>query len=853
MANIEQGNPFLELKQRTNRDVRQLGPIVGQTYGPVESTAAQSVINLSFAVEQTDTAKKQVHLYVDGKLLAEGAGNDYTYIGAVNGQSSQIQLAAPLAAGLNIFAERVGVSIQNFPSPATVQATLNNDVAQPNLMAQAGFQNFIEPKYTDAPFTQIQNRAQVLDLTNSLGAIAGVERIHTKGINLLSNEFGPNGERAYEIDTKDNRIRFIGNWFQGSDAAGTRILSALNTTDFLEITFYGTGLNILLILNSGTHNFVASVDGGAEGGNLATASYSGILVSRNYSANTILNVTSGLSLGLHTVKIRNNTVSKDINLFGFEILNERTDLAVLLGTAYAGTKREILAAQSDSAFNAGISGIRGARVIKYIKDGVISQTVQEVNPAAAYLASADHANEEIVRRINFREFGANRADDFSTLTTTQSNRAFTLDDGATTLIGGGPTGVSVDSATGFIGFRTEGGAGGFWTLTFTGTGLDVFTYVNGGGTLANTTLVVDGVSQGSITNTWSSGEYKLLKLCSGLPYGTHTIKWSTNGAPAVSVGFLDFIIHQPKKPAIPANAIEVADYNVTANYVQSSSGAIGFSGTGVVRKNPTRELTYVGSWTAISGVDPISFESAFNVATTTIGAYVEYIFWGTGIVFNGLAQVALSNATFSIDGSSDLSSFTTSLVQTSTGNTFNPATGVFTGTPVAQNKFRVSISGLPLGKHVLRVTNNTAATALYSDGLDIITPIHINKSSLKVGNLSLSRNENYQPVKTETVPGLDLSRAKAWVVYDQVNSKILSSYNISAVLSLATGQSRVFFEKPFKNDYVVAASVLSSPNTPVSTFDAKLNYINIVCVLNAASNTNSIFSAVFYGKLIDEE
>ncbi len=125
MAKIEQANAFLELKQRSNRDVRQLGPLVTQFY-EAESTASQTIINLSFAVEQSASSKQQVLVYVDGKLLREGSGNDYTYSSISGGQSSQITMAAPLAAGLNILVYRVGASIQSVPNASSIQATVNS-------------------------------------------------------------------------------------------------------------------------------------------------------------------------------------------------------------------------------------------------------------------------------------------------------------------------------------------------------------------------------------------------------------------------------------------------------------------------------------------------------------------------------------------------------------------------------------------------------------------------------------------------------------------------------------------------------------------------------------------------------
>lgn len=82
---------------------------------------------------------------------------------------------------------------------------------------KAGFEDFAIPVLEDAPFTTIQNRAKV---TRSLKAIAGVERVHCRGINLLEKEFGPNVERVFEPENKDARIRFVGGWSSVATSAG---------------------------------------------------------------------------------------------------------------------------------------------------------------------------------------------------------------------------------------------------------------------------------------------------------------------------------------------------------------------------------------------------------------------------------------------------------------------------------------------------------------------------------------------------------------------------------------------------------------------------------------------------------
>ena len=67
---------------------------------------------------------------------------------------------------------------------------------------------FVEETLVNAPFTTIQNRAKV---STSLKPIMGNERIHVNSLNLLPNEFGPNGEPVYEPDSGDARVRFVDN------------------------------------------------------------------------------------------------------------------------------------------------------------------------------------------------------------------------------------------------------------------------------------------------------------------------------------------------------------------------------------------------------------------------------------------------------------------------------------------------------------------------------------------------------------------------------------------------------------------------------------------------------------------
>jgi len=716
---------------------------------------------------------------------------------------------------------------------------MSSPIAFPELY-KAGFDDFIIPSHETAPFTTIQNRAKV---TRSLKAIAGVERVHVKGVNRLQNEFGPNGEQVWEADNKDSRIRFVGSWTLNASTSGS--LAFANTVgDFFEVTFYGTGLNLVHRGDSPAIGYNVSIDGGANSA-VTLPVYSSVLIARGYAPNAIYNLSSGLTLGWHTIRVSLTAQAHLVQ--GFEILNQRTDLAVYQGSGIAQGALNGLSSLATSSFTDGVVGTRGARVVKYIDNGTLKSAVQAVDASAAYLASANHTNEEVVRRINFREFGANRADDFSTLAGVVSDRAFTLDDGTTTLVGND---VNIVSTSGLDGVIVNTNSGGFATLTFVGTGLDLFLVNNTTSAINNTAnafeFYVDGVLVGNLPVQASDTHLKIFKVCSGLPYGTHTVRVFRNAPNNWSIGLHDFIIYQPKKPSIPAGALEVADYNVMASFSFGSSIVEDTPSAGIIRKNHTREFTFVGTWAIAQS---ILSPTGWATTTSTAASYTEYSFFGTGFVLRFGNNAGAQSQTISVNGSTNLSSFTTVLSATA-GLSFTAATGVITGSPagsIANNQLQVS--GLALGYHRVRVAW-TSGLVISPYAFDIITPIHINQPSLKTGSLSLKSATKYSPEKVVSNAGPDLSKAKAWVFYDQVNSRILASYNISAVLNTTAFSSIFYFEKPFKNANYIATGLTNQAQIDEDT--RMINSLQITCSNSSGVGAAGLINACFFGELIDE-
>lgn len=605
--------------------------------------------------------------------------------------------------------------------------------------------SFVDAALISVPNTTILNRAQIRNLAADMGPRMGVDRIIASQAFEIMNEFGANGERVFAAMNDDRGlIRYVGNWTSQVSNEGPLMVN-LSTTDYVEIAFYGTGLNILMNLGVASLDLRPTVDGGAEGANIfGGASYNSVMAGRSYSTNQIFPVVSGLSAGLHTVKLRNNQTSQNTKVYGFEILNESTTIRVNAGTLIKDQRRFGLdTTQTIAAKPAAYAGTRGARVIMYNSGGQIAQAFTNVNASSAFLTSADHANEDLVRRYYFREFGAGRSDDFSLVNS--GNAAFALEDGITNLWGNGiatDTNVVTDSTGLLI------NNGSFLEFYFIGTGLDVLlrSDTSTGGARSFSAVSIDGAASiGSISITGPARTWT--KIASGLPYGTHVVRF-TNSSGQNSAAIMHFAVYQPKKPTLPVGALELADYNVMADYVANATAGVDNIATGVMRRNTMREAVYSGSgWASAFQTNGTRTGGQLANQSGSSGGYAEYTFFGTGFEHRGQSNTAYtSNMSLTLNGTALTSAnFATASSSSYGGHSFNLSTGVLTQAVNNTNGSGFRVSGLPLAKYTLRMTNNTTSE-FQNEAFDIITPIHSPKSMLPgdfqntmpVGNCSLS-------------------------------------------------------------------------------------------------------------------
>lgn len=604
--------------------------------------------------------------------------------------------------------------------------------------------------------SSVVGRAPIMDLTNDLSINFGPNRIMTQQIYELDNEQGPTGQTAWGVvnDTA-NQIRFVGDWRNDNGTGhGPAIKVGLNTTDYVEVTFWGTALKVLFGNYNGSGlDFRATVDGGSEGGNFAPPASSVVTAVRNYNQLMIIDVVTDLSLGLHTVKIRQAAAS-DIRIDGFEILSEPTSLNLNPGSAFIkgiGATKSLASTQpyaSGFTNTYGTPGTRGGRVLAYLDTtGVLKRDIRYTD-SQLNLSSADHSNEDLMSVHHWREFSASRGDDFSSnaVLTSAVSRVFALDDNSTALLGSNifraVETLCINATNDYI------------DLVFVGSGLDIEVMLGGAGT-HTTNVFVDDVSIGTLS---SFPAYGTVKIVSGLRYGSHRVRLVRSTPVTSNIAITRFKVYSPKKPVLPANCIELGDYCLMANYVAATVGPFTVA-QGVLRKSPSREFTYVegsggtSSWSL--GASP-GQPMGYQASTDRQNASFAISGWCQGFEYRTQVSVGRgSDTTWTANGLTlNTTNFPGLLATGYGGATFNTSTGK-SDFSVGASDGGISITGLPLDSYTFKATNGTAGVFLQLDSFDLITPVHSQKfnrpgltqNTLMVGNQAIADSRVYTPIR----------------------------------------------------------------------------------------------------------
>lgn len=762
-------NPKATIKKNTTNDIpfAPQQPVINSYYAT--STASQTVINYGFSIQTTGVSANTdiFWLFVDGKKLDLGASNDYQFTSvAADGSSSQVTLNLGLAAGLNIQAFKLGLKKESefgmdnrFVQNYTYQAAINQPfVSQTdNIMVATATGGTPASGFF---YSSISGRSAMVDLSKDLKPRFGVDRIATTDLSRVVNEFGPNGEPVYTVPSDSfNQIRFVGGGWNQVNANSGNYIASTSTTDYIEVTFYGTGLNLNVNLLAAAYNFSYAINGGSS-----TSSYSltanAFTATRNYNNNNVIPMLTStqMTLGINTVKITQSAAG-GMNIYALELLHQPSgnNISINPGVSYSSGKQVTTSAQTLASYSAPVTGTRGGRVVVYqTSAGALATSFNAAATSSSTLASTNHSNEEIVRKYGYNEFGAGRTDDFSYYALTGLNAAFTLEDGTTSLAGFAATRDDLSNTV------FANGNAQWLVFTFVGTGVDIVE-LDTATTIDSHTFILDGTSLGSVTNGFT--ELTKRPIASGLAYGTHTLKILRNAA-VTPLRIFEFVVYQPLTPTLPAGAIQLGSYNVLANYVANTTTDNLFIAQGTLRKTALREENYIGTGWQFAA-DTNNYSQLHILQTITVGDSTKFTFFGTGFEFRWMSLTnSATNVSVNVDGATNYTvsnssptngvGWTGSLTTSVYGGgsvAFTASTGVLNQVTAASGgaDCGLQISGMTLGTHTITLTWTSGGSAMRVNWFDIITPIHSLKLSntftTQLGSVGMSDDRSISPLK----------------------------------------------------------------------------------------------------------
>jgi hypothetical protein len=658
-----------------------------------------------------------VKVYVHGILQTRGV--DFNEVDSGQASTNGIQFLDPLDGGENIVI---------LPTYQVVeQQTAASDPQQiTNVQKQLGtYSATVEVNTIVVPSTSIQNRAKIPDLANDLKVHFGTDRFSVSGLKYLPSENGTGGRRVFKPDTDDlDLVRFAGSWTTGVPERGFGVRS--NTqNDYLEITFYGTGLNLLTASGAGALDIRCSIDGGAEGANVYLTNSAPLHVDSFTQTNNVINITKGLALGIHTAKIRLSVLGTEpFTVYGHEIFCEKSVITVNPGTAYYSGKKYTNQNAVEISHNSNFENqsltnelsTTGGRVVICLKsNGQVAKLLRGCGNTPKYAELADHSNEEIVKNIHWREFGGSASDGtlrpLRSVSSANNEYHAVLTDGSTG-VSGRALGYGAMNDHDYISTTSTGELQFF----FIGTGLDLLMVDNTAGSFGFT-LMVDGVSEGVQSYTITeSGRPVLRKIVSGLPYGMHSVRLTS--FTGIQSGVRAISVYAPKKPEIPSGYVELGEYNALGDY-QESALPYGFS-KGVIGKTALNEVCFFGTgWATNYSTTSMYRRIAAVTGSGTKG--LEYNFFGDSFEIEGRTNTTIAplpHWTVEIDGVPY-----TGAASTSNGAVWDAPNSAFY--PNISQTGRLHITGLTMSHHKVKLTAaNLGGWALTVNNVTHRNPVH---------------------------------------------------------------------------------------------------------------------------------
>jgi hypothetical protein len=585
--------------------------------------------------------------------------------------------------------------------------------------------SLISETYTDlpriaAPNSIVTGRGTVTDFTADGLPKHGARRIIVASLIRMPAEVVTPDKPVFKaVNDFDDMLRFIGNWITQTGANGSYVstTSGAANGEAVEITFYGTELNLLTVTGNGNERSVAVTIDGVASGTLIwdLSTNSGIMNSRGYATYSMVNVARDLSLGIHTIRLTQNN-GTNLHVYGFEVVTNAT--SYMPATTTYGTKKLQVSAGSftyNSGFESGTLAGRGGHVLVYQKsDGSIGRALTPTRASAAYLTSTDHGTEETRREYYLGEF---LSISFGGPTESQTT---ILDDNSTSVQGRFLARANPGNNVHCFTINTSGSI----FITFVGVGLDIIRADTANAAVDSCQVYIDRTLVGTLSSTGSTLS-RIEKIASGLPYGTHTVEIRLNvAATANRPGFVGFRVYTPATPSLPAGAQALARYFILANFVSNNLHQAFSVSTGVIRKTYHREAFYNGTFTQVNY--NYGNSGSFYFGATANDSYGEITFYGSGFEFRSYADDSDVNFAFTVDGfalNAGPNGASSKAIFSSAGLAFSAA-GVVTGTG-DQGTWMVRVTNLPQGFHKLRVTRQVgSAVSMLFDCVDVITPFH---------------------------------------------------------------------------------------------------------------------------------